>query len=168
MVKFVGYSAEVYSLARPRQRTDGAVSFDETLAARLDFITNHTVIVRNGWVAVSERPDLTTFLKILPNLALRLTAGETYLHPQGRIYIEPGVNVCDFIQQIRSLHSEVADPLAQSEKYLETRRRLYHEDWDGSWNESERTTELFRVEIHGVAFCNDGKLEFVPVSRQFR
>jgi len=76
--------------------------------------------------------------------------------------------VREFIQQIRSRHSEVADVLAQSEKIaLAAKRRLsrlFHEHMD----ESERACELFGDEIHGVAWYIDGKLDFGPVSRRFR
>jgi hypothetical protein len=59
-VKFVGYSAHV--IARKNGR--------EVEYVQLDFITGGALIhARGGWVMVSNRVDLSAFLRSLPNLA---------------------------------------------------------------------------------------------------
>jgi hypothetical protein len=121
-VKFVGDMATVFALENPRQRPDGSVSFDETMVAMLNFMTDQNqrtttisvlVNTKSGWIMVPKLANLASFVINLPNLASHLVAGEDHARGEDQIHIAPGSNVRDFIQQIISRHSEIADCLAR-------------------------------------------------------
>jgi hypothetical protein len=176
-VTFVGYSAHV--IARKKWKSGRDVKY-----AQLDFITGDASIhAHGGWVMVSNRVDLSAFLRSLPNLASDLrkllcqrapqVVEESVGFPavtgtvstmvslsrgQNTVCIAPDTDVDQFIRQISNRFIEIEQVLEQAEQIgSRIKRRPYFEYID-----EVKKTGLCRVECHGFGLFLDGKLIFYP------